>query len=369
MNNGQLIVETAAAEVFRAPLITPFRIATGQHDELQNVLLHLQLADGVEGWGEAAVATHITGETVPRTLANLRKAAASVAGVDLADYRGVCAEFRPLFERNHAGLAAFEMAVLDAVSRSGRIPLWRLFGAKPVRLATDITIVIGSLAEAAESARDFVRRGFRSFKIKIGGDEALDLARVLAVARIAPRSSILLDANQGSDALRMMRFVKRLRKHGIYPALLEQPVPRGDWDGLARLTRESGVPVCADESVRSLGEAVRAVKLGVVNAVNVKFMKSGILEGAEIARFARAHGLKLMIGAMMETALAITAAAHFAAGLACFGFIDLDTTFFVKGPWSRSPYLDNRGRFDVAEAGPGIGLVPSHWQEPHQRTK
>ena len=369
MKNGRLIVETAAAGVIRVPLITPFRIATGQHDELQNVLLHLQLAGGVEGWGEAAVATHITGETVPRTLVNLRKAAAALVGVDLSDYREVCAEFGPLFEHNRAGLAAFEMAVLDAVSRSGGIPLWQLFGAKPARLATDITIVIGSLAEAEESARIFVRRGFRSFKIKIGGDDSLDLARVLAVARIAPRSAILLDANQGSDVPQMLRFLKRLRKHGVHPALLEQPVPRGDWDGLARLTRESGVPVCADESVRSLGEAVRAVKLRVVNAINIKFMKSGILEGTEIARFARTHGLKLMIGAMMETALAITASAHFAAGLGCFDFIDLDTTYFLKGPWSRSPYLDRRGRFDVAEAGPGIGVVPMHWPMTWQRRK
>jgi len=167
----------------------------------------------------------------------------------------------------------------------------------------------------------------------------------------------------------MLRFLKRLRRHGIHPALLEQPVPRGDWEGLARLTRESGVPVCADESVRTLGEAVRAVKLGVVNAVNVKFMKSGILEGAEIARFARAHGLSLMVGAMMETALAITAAAHFAAGLGCFDFIDLDTTYFLKGPCSRSPYLDKRGRFDVAQAEPGIGVVPSRWPMTWQRTR
>ena len=142
----------------------------------------------------------------------------------------------------------------------------------------------------------------------------------------------------------------------IIPQLLEQPVAKEDWAGLAKLTRESGVLVCADESVKSLDDAKKAVRLKAVNAMNIKFMKSGILEGEAIVHFARCKGIKLMIGAMMESALAITAAAHFTAGLGGFDFVDLDTTFFVKGPLSRSLVIDKRGRFDVSKAGSGIGL-------------
>lgn len=276
--------------------------------------------------------------------------------MDLYDYRGVCAEFRPLFLGNHAGLAAFEMAVLDGVAKSCRFPFYRFFGGRAVSLASDITVVIGSQPEAEATARAYCKRGFRAFKIKIGADEAVDLDRVLAVARTARGAKILLDANQGYDAPRMLRFLRELRKRGVIPALIEQPVPREDWEGLAKLTRESGVPVCADESVKSLADAVRAVKLRAVDVINIKFMKSGILEGAEIARLARAAGLRLMIGAMMESALAITAAAHFAAGFGGFDFVDLDTTFFVKGPLARSRYLDRGGRFDFKDAGPGIGV-------------
>jgi L-alanine-DL-glutamate epimerase-like enolase superfamily enzyme len=98
--------------------------------------------------------------------------------------------------------------------------------------------------------------------------------------------------------------------------------------------------------------------MGAVSAINVKFTKSGIREGGEIARLATAHGIPLMLGAMMESALSITAAAHFAAGLGCFDFIDLDTTFFIRGELARSPYLDESGRFDLHRAGPGIGVEP-----------
>ena len=68
------------------------------------------------------------------------------------------------------------------------------------------------------------------------------------------------------------------------------------------------------------------------------------------------EGVRLMLGAMMESALSISASAHFAAGLGCFDFLDMDTTFFLKGELADSPYLDDSGRFDLHRAGPGIGV-------------
>jgi L-alanine-DL-glutamate epimerase-like enolase superfamily enzyme len=338
-------------------LAKPFRIATGQHDELENVIFAVELVGGVEGFGEAAVATHITGETVEQTVKNLGAVASGLKGRDISDPFALCRALKPVLDGNHAALAAVEMAVLDAFTRSLSVPLWSLFGDRPARLATDITIVIGSVEEAEAVTEDFYGRGFRAFKIKVGKDADLDQARVLAVAKRAPRSALILDANQGFTAGTMLKFLKTLRAKGVTPVLLEQPVPKADVDGLRKLTRLAGVPVCADESAGSLQDVTRLLKDNVVNAVNVKFMKSGILEGADIARLARAKGAKLMIGAMMESALSITAAAHFAAGMGCFDFIDLDTTLFLKGPLSRSPYLDAYGCFDLSSARAGIGVA------------
>jgi L-alanine-DL-glutamate epimerase-like enolase superfamily enzyme len=143
--------------------------------------------------------------------------------------------------------------------------------------------------------------------------------------------------------------------------LLEQPVPKHDWEGLTALTAAlagSGTLVCADESIGSLADARRAIDSNAVSAINIKSMKSGFLEGAEIARLAGDHGIPLMLGAMMESALSITASAHFAAGLGCFDFIDLDTTFFLTGALAHAPYLDNSGKFDLHRAGHGIGVEP-----------
>ena len=357
MRQSGLVISEARYKVARAPLVTPFRIATGQHDELENVFLVVELEGGVKGFGEAAVATHITGETVAQTVSNLGAAAAVLPGCDISDPFALCRALQPQFQGNHAGLAALEMAVLDAFTRAFRLPLWALFGDRPAPLCTDITVVIGSREEAEGLAQDFYGRGFRTFKIKVGGNLDLDAQRVLAVARRAPRSGLILDANQSFTAETMLKFLKTLRAKGVTPALLEQPVPKADLEGLRKLTRVSGVRVCADESAGSLKDVTRLLQDKLVGAVNVKFMKSGILEGVEIARVARAHGAQLMIGGMMESALAVTAAAHLAAGIGGFDFVDLDTTFFIKGPLSRTPYLDARGRFDLSQAKAGIGVT------------
>jgi len=366
MEKVSFVIDDAVAAIIRAPLATPFRIATGQHDELANVFLRVRTADGVDGYGEAAVATHITGETVAATLVNLQAAAAALRGRSIDDPEAVCREFAAAFARNHSGLAALEMALLDISSRVQGIPFYRLFvpaGAPGplLKFATDITIVIGSLEEARASARQFAARGFKAFKIKIGRDEELDLKRILAVREMAPESELILDANMGFSADRMLAFLDRLDAGGARPVLLEQPVPKNDWKGLVAITAAlagSGTLVCADESVGSLADARRAIDNNAVSAINVKFMKSGILEGAAIARLAASQGIRLMLGAMMESALAITASAHFAAGLGCFDFLDLDTTFFLKGNLAHSPYLDDSGRFNLSHASHGIGVMP-----------
>jgi len=366
MERVPFVIDEAVAAIIRAPLANPFRIATGQHDELANVFLRLRTVDGICGYGEAAVATHITGETVATTLINLQTAAGALQGRRIDAPEELCREFAPAFAGNHAGLAALEMALLDLCAQVRGIPFYQLFTPAAVRaprlvFATDITIVIGSVEEARAAAQKFSARGFTAFKIKIGRDEELDLSRILAVRQVAPGSALLLDANMGFSVDRMLVFLDRLDRRGARPVLLEQPVPKHDWEGLAALTAAlagSGTLVCADESIGSLGDARRAIDSNAVSAINIKSMKNGFLEGAEIARLAGAHGIPLMLGAMMESALSITASAHFAAGLGCFDFIDLDTTFFLSGALAHAPYLDDSGKFDLHRAGHGIGVEP-----------
>ena len=349
-------IKKFSVSLLKAQLFQPFRTALGQHDSLENVLFVLELADRTKGFGEAAIARHITGETIEGTVKGLHAVGSKLIGEDAAHYLRISSRLHELLPDNKAGVAAIEMALLDALTRQLKIPLWKLFGAKPVPLITDITVVISSLRETEDFVKKFHAQGFRAFKIKIGRDEDLDLKRIIAVKKIAKDSAIYLDANQGYTASQTLRIVKVLKRFHVRPALLEQPVPRDDWEGLKKVTRLAGIPVCADETVCSSSDAVRAIREKSVQVINIKQMKSGLIQAREIALLSRAGGIDLMIGGMMESSLAMTASAHLACGMSGFKYIDLDTPFFIKNGRDKNPYLNSRGVYDLRKVKAGIGI-------------
>ena len=350
------IIKKISISPLRASLIQPFRVATGQHDYLENILLTLELSDGTKGFGEAAVATHMTGETIPETKRNLRLVGQSLLGQDSGGYFKISEELHERLPKNKAAIAAIEMSLMDALTKQWEIPLWRFFGLKPQALVSDITIVIADLEETEAATKKFYQQGFRTFKVKIGRDFDLDLKRVLTVRRLTKNSRIILDANQGFTATEALRFIRLLKREGVVPVLIEQPVPKMDWAGLKRVTRLGGIAVCADETVSSFADAVKAIREKAVDAINIKLMKTGLFQARKIALLAKANGLKLMIGGMMESSLAMMASAHLAAGLRCFDFIDLDTPFFIAGGLKGNPFLSQQGIYNLKKVKMGIGI-------------
>jgi len=155
-----------------------------------------------------------------------------------------------------------------------------------------------------------------------------------------------------------LKFLKELKKLGIVPALVEQPVPKRDWDGLKKVTRESKSLVVADESAGSLADVKRIIRERAAGGINIKLMKTGLLESYEIAVYAKKHGLKLMMGSMMETPLAATAAAHLAGGVGGFDWIDLDSPFFMDEHVTRGRVMSPTGVYNLPDVKSGIGVTP-----------
>src|SRR3989338_858818 len=149
--------------LLKAKLIQPFRTALGEHSVLENVLLTIDFSDGTMGYGEAAIATHITGETIPETIKNLETTGAQLVGRDANDYLKISAELHEQLPKNKAALAAIEMALMDAFTRQRKIPLWKFFGTNVNRISSDITIVIADLKETEDSVKKFYKQGFRAF--------------------------------------------------------------------------------------------------------------------------------------------------------------------------------------------------------------
>jgi L-alanine-DL-glutamate epimerase-like enolase superfamily enzyme len=349
-------IKSFRTSILKAQLHQPFRTSLGAHDYLENVLLTIELDNGVRGLGEAAVATHITGETVEATLKNINAQQDICIGRKIDQYAKISEALHEVIPSNPAAIAAVEMALLDACTRHHQVPLWRHFGKKAPSLRSDITIVLSDLPETERSVRKYYKQGFRAFKVKIGHDLELDVKRLCAVKRLAGQARIYVDANQGYTPAQILKFLDELAKNKVTIDLLEQPVAKDDWEGLKEISHSTDVLVCADESVRTLEEAQKAIRKRLAPVINIKTMKCGLLHAQKIARLAQKKGIKLMIGGMMETSLSMTASAHLAAGIGGFDYIDLDTPFFIKGGWERNPYLSSDGRYDLKDAQEGIGL-------------
>jgi L-alanine-DL-glutamate epimerase-like enolase superfamily enzyme len=343
-----------------AGLFTPFTISTGSHKSLENALFTLEAAGGEKGYGEAAIATHITGETRAGTVRSLRRAGELLTGWDGADYLGAMCRLERLLDGNRAALAAAEMAVLDLATRLQGVSLWKFFGGRAPRLKTDVTVVIGGADAAYDFTLKMRRRGFKIFKIKTGVDMDEDFRRLEAVRRAAPGCSVYLDANCAYTAKEAEKFLKELMRRGIRPEVVEQPVKKDDIDGLAYLSRRLPMPVCADESAYSLDDVFNLIRRNAVTAVNIKLTKLGFLRAREVWALARAKGIKLMMGEMMESELATCAAAHFAGGLGGFDFIDLDTPFFIKDSGMKgASFLSSDGVYSLDKVRAGIGIKPA----------
>ena len=343
----------------RTALLQNFRTSLGAHEQLDNLLLTVTLDNGIEGYGEAAVATHITGEPYEGTWKALHRACGFCEGRRIGKFKDISARLHETFPQNPSVIAAVETALLDGFTRAKCIPLWRYFGRKCRKLQSDITIVLSDLEETQASARRFYAQGFRTFKVKVGHDLDLDLKRLMAVHTIAPDGRILVDANQGYTVDGTLMFLKMCKDNDIPIDLLEQPVAKDDWEGLKKITRSTRILVCADESVCTPQDARKAIKFKLASAINIKIMKCGMLDAQEIARLARRKRIKLMIGGMMETSVAMTGAAHLAAGLGVFDFVDLDTPFFIRGAAERNPYLSADGCYDLQDVEAGIGIGPA----------
>jgi L-alanine-DL-glutamate epimerase-like enolase superfamily enzyme len=321
-------VRSAAVRIFETRLKRPFVTALGRKTSTCNVGFTLTLRDGTRGYGEASASlalAHLRPQRLARILAGLGRLA---RGRDAASPRPLVEEAWRRHGEAGPAVAAFECALLDAWTRSQGLSLAAWFGGRLRELESDITLSAWTDGRmTAEAAAEAAGEGFRVFKIKVGGRLEDDLERLRlvwrAVRRVKP--AFILDGNQGLTVASALRLLERARKARMKVLLLEQPLPKTDFRGMAELTKRAAVPVAADEMVHSPQDAVRVALERSASAINIKVAKSGLLRALDIAAVARAAGLKLMIGCMSETSRGLAASVHLALGTGFFSHVDLDS--------------------------------------------
>lgn len=347
------------ATPLNVPLHEPFVIATGRMDAVRNVLVRVTLANGVVGYGEAAPFEAINGENQATILAVLATCRDLVVGQDAARLRQVAQTVKGVFHIQTAARAGLEMALLDALTRAWGVPVYQFLGGASERVETDMTVPIVPPDDARRLAGDIRRRGIRVVKTKVGQHVEDDIARLRAIREGFPECDLILDANAGYTASEALRVLDWLARHGVQPVLFEQPCAETDWAGMRLVTQRSPVPVAADETCRTANDALRIAAEGAAHVVNIKLMKSGVLEALDIAAVARAAHLGLMIGGMIETKLAMTCSAHIAAGLGGFRYIDLDTPMLLAEEPFQGGYRQEGAVYSLDHIQAGLGIEPT----------
>ena len=321
-----------------------FRIAHGTGLGRGNTLVRLE-HDGIEGLGEAAPAQYY-GEN--RILVEQALGVwAPLLGEDPFALEAIEHRLRAALEGQAAARAAIEMALHDWIGKKLALPVWKLFGLDPAALPVSCVTLGMAAPEEMERKLETVL-SFPVLKVKLGAPGDVENLRLV---RGRYKGRIRVDANaawNGADAVRVLRQIEPLDIE-----LVEQPVAREDLDGLRWVRQRSGIPVYADESVHRLEDLGNLV--GRVDGVNLKIMKTGGLrEMLRMIHAARALGFGVMLGSMVESSLALSAAAQLAP---LADHLDLDGHWLLQhDPFEGAPR--ERGRL-VLDERPGLGAVPA----------
>lgn len=313
-------------EIFKLAIpMEPFVIATEVSTLAQNTFIRILCSDGTVGMGECSAFPMLTGETLATCYEVGKDLAGIVKGKDPLDIDARLAELDAYIARNATIKSAFDMALHDIAAKRAGVPLYTYLGGHRRTIVTDLTIGIDEPERMAATALDFVARGVRTIKVKLGKDGEGDIDRIRLIREaVGPDITLRADANQGWDPDTALRVLTAIAPYGV--EFCEQPMHHRHDARLPALRKASPIPIMADESVCDHHDAQRIIQSGGCDYINIKLAKSGgIREAIRIADTARDLGIPCMLGGMLESRLALTAKVHLALSHENIVFHDLDT--------------------------------------------
>jgi L-alanine-DL-glutamate epimerase-like enolase superfamily enzyme len=322
------------------PLENAFTISRGTQETAENVVVRVADDEGNEGVGAAAPSSHYgeTAATVEAVLPDLLDVVEEVGDPHQLDR--IERRLRETVERNPAARCAVSVALHDMVAKRADLPLYRYWGLDPAEaVPTSYTIGIDTTERMAEKTETAVERGHSVLKVKVGTDRDEEI--LSTVREHAPDATIRVDANEAWSPREAVRKIENFAAYDL--EFVEQPVSAADPEGMQFVRDRSPLPIAADESCVTLADVPRIA--GKADIANLKLMKcGGLREAKRMIHAARAHGLEVMLGCMIETNAAISAAAHLAPLL---DYADLDGSLLLdEDPYEAVPMPE--GDIDLA---------------------
>ncbi|AHW64583.1 Muconate cycloisomerase 1 [Corynebacterium glyciniphilum AJ 3170] len=364
MTTAGLTIERVDTRILDVPLIRPHGFATTTATEQSILLVSVTTADGVTGLGEGVVpgGPWWGGESV-ETMKPLvdRYLAPVMVGRRVDELAGVLADMEKVVANARFAKAACDVAMHDAWARTLGVPVRDLLGGR-FRDSVDVTWALGVLpveAAVAEIEERIASHGHRSFKLKMGaGDPARDVDRLVGLAgEVGHKVSLRIDVNARWDRMTALTHLPRLADAGF--DLFEQPTPAHDLATLREITRRTGVPVMADESVCSPADALAVVRAEAADVIALKTTKlGGLRESLKTAAVAEAAGLACHGATSLEGPFGTAASLHFACAVAAVSWgTELFGPMLLRESYTTTALEYADGRLTLPE-GPGLGLDP-----------
>jgi L-alanine-DL-glutamate epimerase-like enolase superfamily enzyme len=354
----------ATLYALRIPFVEAFSHSATERRWSDSVVVRVRDEAGIEGFGEGTPRPYVTGETVETMLEHLDRGLwPRVAGRELPpmDHLGGLASLLPETPQAcavapNAARAALELAILDcALHRMGR-SVATVLPPLRTRITYSGVVTAGPVERAVQHARRMRAIGMRHVKVKVGFDD--DVARVTAVREaLGPDVSLRLDANGAWTFERAVAVLDAVAPLAI--AAVEQPLPRGPVQQLARLRAATPIPVMVDESLVTAADADALIEAKAADFFNVRVSKCGGLAGSlAIAARAGAVGLGVQVGSQVgETAILAAAGRHLAAALPELAFVEgsFGTLLLTDDVSVESVRFGHRGEAPLL-TGPGLGI-------------
>jgi muconate cycloisomerase len=313
-----LVIRRVDAIPIALPLVKPVRMAAETVTHARNLLVRIEAADGTVGWGEAASAPTMTGDTLGGLMAAVRDhLGPALIGADSWMRPALMKRLRAVLHGNTGAHSAVEMALLDLAGQASGLRLIDLLGG-PLRGEVAPMWLVGNATPADDvaEAKAKAHEGIRFFKLKVGV-KLLDseIATAFAVREaLGPDVPICADANCGFSHHAARRYLEATREAGLL--FLEQPFADGDLKSLAALACSAAVPIGADEGIHSLHD-IEAHAAAGAGGVSLKLIKLGGFTAALSAgALCRRLGLAVNVaGKIAESSLGAAATVHLACAL------------------------------------------------------
>lgn len=300
--------------------------------------------EGVTGYGEASMPPYL-GQSVETVTAFLSK-------VNLEQFKDpfqmetILAYIDSLSPGDGAAKAAIDIALHDLTGKLIGLPWWRIWGLDAAKAPdTTFTIGIDTPEVVREKTRECADR-FNILKVKVGLDNDKEMISTIREITDLP---LAVDANQGwKNKEKALDEIFWLNENGV--VMVEQPMSKERMDDNAWITERSPIPVFADEAIQRLAD-IPSIK-GAYHGINIKLMKcTGMREAWKMVNYARAEGMKVMVGCMTETSCAVSAAAQLSPAV---DFADLDGNLLITNDLYKGMEVVN-GRVTLSDL-PGIGV-------------